>query len=392
MTGIALWTLRILLFVMLAATLLLAAGATWEAISRRTAMRDFPAPGQLVDIGGGRYLHLLCLGDAPGPTVVIEAGAAESSAYFRDIQHAVAGFARVCIYDRTGLGYSPPDATPQTMEDRARDLAALLQAAAVPAPYVLAGHSYGGPIIRLFARDHADLAAGFVFLDAPDETAIFRDSYDEFVRRSLMPSLRKMGVARRMGVLRAAGAVSPRFDMIPPAMSPAARGMVAATEGPTYATAAMEFGSILSPTDRIRTGGFGGSLGSRPVIVITHGIRFPPPYDVLEQGWDEGQARLAALSTNSELLKRPARDRGGVDPPCLAGGAGRNAPVDRHLSSTADARETVTVRYLASARYPSLRISSRRLAVRSKSLASRSPRYNARGSARLEATSFTRRS
>lgn len=303
MTGIALWTGRILLVVMLAATLLLAAGATWEAIARRAATRKSPPPGHMVDIGGGRHLHLVCVGDAPGPTVVIEAGAAESSAYFRDIQQQVAAFARVCIYDRTGLGYSPPDATPQTMEDRARDLAALLQAAAVPAPYVLAGHSYGGPIIRLFARDHPDLAAGLVFLDAPDETAIFRDSYVEFVRRSMLPTLRMMGVARRLGVLRAARAVSPRFDMLPAAMSPAARAMVAATDGPlTYATAAMEFGSILSPSDRIRAEGFGGPLGSRPVIVITHGIRFPPPYDVLEQGWDAGQARLAALSTNSELL------------------------------------------------------------------------------------------
>jgi pimeloyl-ACP methyl ester carboxylesterase len=303
MTGIAIWTGRILLFVMLAALLLVAVGATWEAISRRAAARDFPAPGRMVDIGGGRRLHVLCMGEAPGPTVVIEAGAAESAAYFLDIQSQVAGFARVCIYDRTGLGYSPRDAAPQSMEDRARDLAAMLREAGVPAPYVLAGHSYGGPIIRLFARDHPDLAAGFVFLDAPDETAIFRDSYLQFVRKSMLPTLRMVGLARRLGILRAARAVSSRFDMVPAAMSTAARGMVAATDGPgMYATAAMEFGSIVSPTGRIQSEGFGGSLGSRPVIVITHGIRFPPPYDVLEQGWEDGQARLAALSTDSELL------------------------------------------------------------------------------------------
>ena len=69
-----------------------------------------------------------------------------------------------------------------------------------------------------------------------------------------------------------------------------------------YATGAMEFASILNASEALRREGFGGPLGNRPVIVLTHGIKFPPPYDVLEVGWDEGQARLAALSSNSQLM------------------------------------------------------------------------------------------
>ena len=35
---------------------------------------------------------------------------------------------------------------------------------------------------------------------------------------------------------------------------------------------------------------------------MTHGIKFPPPWDVLEQGWDEGQQNLVKLSDNSEFV------------------------------------------------------------------------------------------
>jgi pimeloyl-ACP methyl ester carboxylesterase len=45
-----------------------------------------------------------------------------------------------------------------------------------------------------------------------------------------------------------------------------------------------------------------GSLGSLPVIVITHGQPFPGPFALLEKNWSESQAQLAALSTDSVLL------------------------------------------------------------------------------------------
>jgi hypothetical protein len=52
-------------------------------------------------------------------------------------------------------------------------------------------------------------------------------------------------------------------------------------------------------------GNFGGvgSLGDIPLAVITHGQPFPGPFSILEKGWSEGQTRLAALSTNSLLIR-----------------------------------------------------------------------------------------
>jgi pimeloyl-ACP methyl ester carboxylesterase len=91
----------------------------------------------------------------------------------------VAGFTRVCAYDRPGtlLDAAPPDdrsrsddiPQPTTAEAMVSDLHALLTAAGVPGPYVLAGHSFGGLISRLYASTYADEVVGLVLVDAFSE-------------------------------------------------------------------------------------------------------------------------------------------------------------------------------------------------------------------------------
>lgn len=75
--------------------------------------------------------------------------------------------ARVCTYDRPGLGNSPAR-TGSTAVDagvHAAELLALLKAAGEPGPYLLVGHSYGGLIVRALQHAHPDLVAGMVLLD-----------------------------------------------------------------------------------------------------------------------------------------------------------------------------------------------------------------------------------
>ena len=70
----------------------------------------------------------------------------------------VAGFTRVCAYDRPGtpVGQAPsrsdPVPQPTTAADSVADLHALLAAAGIATPVVLVGHSYGGLVVRLYAR------------------------------------------------------------------------------------------------------------------------------------------------------------------------------------------------------------------------------------------------
>ena len=49
------------------------------------------------------------------------------------------------------------------------DLHALLAAADVPGPYVLAGHSLGGAYVRLYAATYPDAVVGMVLVDATNE-------------------------------------------------------------------------------------------------------------------------------------------------------------------------------------------------------------------------------
>ena len=93
---------------------------------------------------------------------------------------AVAGFTRVCAYDRPGTvgpysddpaQYSRSDPVPQphAPDDVVADLHALLAVADVPGPYVLAGHSLGGAYARLYAATYPDAVAGVVLIDAFNE-------------------------------------------------------------------------------------------------------------------------------------------------------------------------------------------------------------------------------
>ena len=138
----------------------------------------------LVDIGGGRQMYMECSGTG-SPTVVLESGLRDAADVWSmssagegapTVFPEVARFTRVCAYDRPGTvvgGESPsrsdPVSQPTAAQDAAADLHALLSAAEEPGPYVLVGHSYGGPIIRLYASAHPADVAGLVLVDALSE-------------------------------------------------------------------------------------------------------------------------------------------------------------------------------------------------------------------------------
>jgi pimeloyl-ACP methyl ester carboxylesterase len=129
------------------------------------------APGQLVDVGGHR-LHIRCAGDRT-PAVVFDAALGASSLSWSLVQPAVARVTRACSYDRAGFGWSDAGPLPRTAGRIADELHQLLRAGAVPPPYVLVGHSFGGLVMRLFASRHADVVAGLVLIEpaVPEEWA-----------------------------------------------------------------------------------------------------------------------------------------------------------------------------------------------------------------------------
>ena len=113
---------------------------------------------------GRRRLFLHCIGSG-SPTVVFQGGLTTD---WVEVQNQVARFTRACSYDPANApwGRSDPAPTPRTAKDVVADLHALLAAAKVPGPYVLAGHSDGGLFVQLYASKHPTEVAGLVLLDA----------------------------------------------------------------------------------------------------------------------------------------------------------------------------------------------------------------------------------
>jgi pimeloyl-ACP methyl ester carboxylesterase len=144
---------------------------------------DFAGP---VEIGSGRHLYLQCRGRG-SPTVILESGYHNSSdpwsqsdatapAIGPAVLPALADAHRVCAYDRPGTlrnsepptlsDRSSPAPMPRTAGDVVNDLHRLLEAAHLPGPYVLVGHSLGGLFIRLYAQTYPAQVRGLVFVDA----------------------------------------------------------------------------------------------------------------------------------------------------------------------------------------------------------------------------------
>src|SRR5215471_15717811 len=93
------------LVIAVAVTLLLGLGAIWEQVERQREVRDFPAPGRLVDIGG-RPIQFDCRGTG-SPTVVFEWGLGiDGSLRWTKVQDEVARFTRACTYCRAGSIWS----------------------------------------------------------------------------------------------------------------------------------------------------------------------------------------------------------------------------------------------------------------------------------------------
>jgi pimeloyl-ACP methyl ester carboxylesterase len=149
--------------------------ATAAAFALLVAPGQATATDRMADVSGLK-LHVHCDGvHAPGaPTVVLEAGAGNSAKTWNDVFGPIAQFARVCAYDRPGLGTSEQTSQPRSPGDIVGTLHALLADIHELPPYVMVGHSWGGEIVRLYAMSHPREIAGLVLIDSSHEDQVRR--------------------------------------------------------------------------------------------------------------------------------------------------------------------------------------------------------------------------
>ncbi len=265
-------------------------GAGYESMAEAADVRAYPAPGQMIDVGGYR-LHINCVGTG-SPTVVIEAGLGDWSASWSSwVQPEAARTTRVCTYDRAGMGWSQTGPLPRTAKHFAQELHTLLHNAHVPGPYVLVGHSLGGLPVRVFAHDYAAEVAGVVLIESmhprqakPSTPTTPPQTTAPASELSIFTLPARIGVLRLLaGPLDLASGLSPEVANADVAYSVTPRSIQ------TYIDEAKGIGQSLAQAGAIT------SLRAVPVIVLSRG-------QDQEQDWQEMQADLLHLSSNSQHL------------------------------------------------------------------------------------------
>ena len=211
----------------------------------------------------GRQLFLSCVGDGE-PTVVLVGGLTSD---WTEVQQPASATTRVCSYDKPNvLGSRSEHApTPRDAAGMADELAALLDAAAVPDPYVIVGHSDGGMVAQLFAAAHPDQIAGIVLVDSAHEDQDLRAA--ELARSQLPPEEAEALIAGMTATL-------PRL---------------VDREQHDYALS----------RDQLRASRTTAPLPAVPMTVLVHGLpleNVPPQLaELYEPIWQEMQRQVAAL-------------------------------------------------------------------------------------------------
>lgn len=266
------------------------AGMWYQAIAEGRDLRAHPMPGELIDVGLYQ-LHLYCTGSG-FPAVILESGLGDTYISWRKVQPKIAQFARVCSYDRAGLGFSDYTRHPSTSKYFAQELHTLLHNAGIPPPYVLVGHSMGGFTVRLYASLYRDEVAGMVLVDSshPEQRTrlppALNDMDATWLReQEFMEFTMPFGIPRLMGFC-------------------GSEGEVRAAEC-NFHTVRESVAELKAVSESAAEAATAGKLGDMPLAVLSEDPDQPQPdlpEDLLKpasDAWQQMQKELAQLSTRS---------------------------------------------------------------------------------------------
>lgn len=255
------WLKRIGIGFLAVAAAAVFAGTAHEMWARQRLATEFPARGVRVDIGG-RSIHVDCRGSG-APTVVFESGLdLYGSLSWSAVQDEVARTTRACSYDRAGIMWSDRSDGARDATAVASDLHKALQVAGERPPYVMVGHSLGGPYVMTFTQQFGGEVAGVVFVDAshPDQQLRLKQAIGKPLEESttgpkLLAALAWTGlprlVTRSLGVAKAPAQTNAAMTAyLPRSLRPM-------------------LDELASIDDSFREAGALRSLGDRPLVVLT---------------------------------------------------------------------------------------------------------------------------
>ncbi len=144
-----------------------------STISVYSQTKAYPAPGNLVDIGGYK-IHLLTAGEEKQcPTVVFFHGAGDIALHWNLVLPKVGEFARAVAVDHAGEGWSD-HGHGLALNQQVYDTYQALKKGGYKAPYIVVGHSLGGITANLFAATYKEEIGGVVMVDATHPDVVLK--------------------------------------------------------------------------------------------------------------------------------------------------------------------------------------------------------------------------
>ncbi|KAM9852644.1 uncharacterized protein ACBR49_005705 [Aulostomus maculatus] len=179
---------------------------------QREGQMLLPKDGQIVDVGLGQRMHLLCKGQGK-PVVILDSPTGRSSDIWFHVQESVATLTKVCTYDRVGLGFSKRLMQNETtgtekvwgMSTTGRmvdDLHRLLLAAGIASPFILVGSELGSLNSRFYSHIHDVQVTDLVLIDPIPEDVFEEDQWKEYWYGKLLPSLQAKQFSAATGLSR----------------------------------------------------------------------------------------------------------------------------------------------------------------------------------------------
>ena len=159
-------------------------------------------PGKLVNVNGTN-IHVRAEGDKKSfSTVIIEAGAHSNTDMLHWIAEGLKDKTRVIRYDRDGKWFSEAsNSDNRSPEFYAHQLHELLTKTGEKPPYILVGHSMGGPYTRIFRDLYPNEVKGMVFIDSSHPEQWNRLAQKELVPEGQARILKIGSILADLGIL-----------------------------------------------------------------------------------------------------------------------------------------------------------------------------------------------
>ncbi|HZU44398.1 MAG TPA: alpha/beta fold hydrolase [Terriglobales bacterium] len=141
------------------------AGFLFSQIGQAMNRRHLAPPSREMVTIEGRQVHVMCSGQGTR-VFVLESGLGGWSVYWWRIQPELAKNARVCSFDREGMGWS--DRHPGAAHDgvaAAEELRMIVNAAGIPRPFYYVGHSLGANFAQIYYSRYPNDIAGLILLE-----------------------------------------------------------------------------------------------------------------------------------------------------------------------------------------------------------------------------------